>query len=165
MYAYIAAQNSTALPSENPAIGMALHRFTGLVKLKLALPLAQVDVAQEDMERFLHHCLEELCSQTDMKNLIDNLSLRVAAHQSRAHQIVFGKPMENIEVLQWVILGMAVDQPMESNFFPGILEGLLGRLGITAHGEMNPLTSAKEGAAQLWASTVLSAVQKWRRGR
>ena len=41
----IVAQNSTALPSENPAIGVALHRFTDLVRLKLALPLAQVDVA------------------------------------------------------------------------------------------------------------------------
>ena len=69
----IAAQNSTALPSENPAIGVALHRFTDLVRLKLALPLAQVDVAREDMERFLHHCLEELRSQTEMKNLIDSL--------------------------------------------------------------------------------------------
>ena len=143
----IAAQNSTALPSENPAIGAALHRFAGLVKLKLALPLAQVDVAREDMERFLHHRLEELRSQTDMKNLIDNLSLRVAAHQSRAHQIVLGKPMENTEVLQQVILGVAVDQPVGRIFFPGILEGLLGRLGITVHGEMNPPTSAKEGVA------------------
>ena len=156
----IVVQNSTALPSKNLAIGVTLHRFTGLVKLKLVLPLAQVDVAREDMERFLHHHLEELPSQMDLKNLIDNLSLRVAAHQSRAHQIMFGKPMENIEVLQWVILGVAVDQPVESNFLPGILEGLLGRLGIAAHGEMNPPTSAKEGAAQLWASTVLNAVQK-----
>ena len=41
----IVVQNSTALPSKNPAIGAALHRFAGLVKLKLALPLAQVDVA------------------------------------------------------------------------------------------------------------------------
>ena len=156
----IAVQNSTALPSENPAIGVALHRFTDLVRLKLALPLAQVDVAQEDMERFLHHHLEELYSQTDMKNLIDNLSQRITAHQSRAHQIIYGKPMENIEVLLQVILGMVVDQPVESNFFPGILEGLLGRFGITAHGERNPPTSAKEGAARLWASTVLNAVQK-----
>ena len=145
----IVAQNSTALPSENPAIGVALHRFTDLVRLKLALPLAQVDVAWEDMERFLHHQLEELCSQTDMKNLIDSLSQRIATHQSRAHQIVYGKPMENIEVLLWVILGVAVDQPMESNFFPGILEGLLGRLSIAAPGEKNPPTSAKESAAQL----------------
>ena len=101
----IAAQNSTALPSKNPTIGAALHRFAGLVKLKLALPLAQVGAAQEDTERFLHHRLEELRSQTDMKNLIDNLSLRVAAHQSRARQIVLGKPMENTEFLQRVILG------------------------------------------------------------
>ena len=156
----IAVQNSIALPSVKPAIGVALHRFAGLVKLKLALPLAQVNTAREDMERFHHHHLEDLHSQIDMKNLIDNLSLRVAAVQSRVRQIILGKPMENTKVLQRVILGVAVDQPVESNFFPGILEGLLGRLGITAHGEMNPPTSAKEGVAQLWASTVLNAVQK-----
>ena len=156
----IAAQNSTALPSKNPAIGMALHKFTDLVRLKVALPLTQVDAAREDMERFFHHRLEELRSQTDMKNLIDNLSQRIATHQSRARQIVFGEPMENIEVLLWVILGVAVDQPVESNFFPGILEGLLGRLGIAAHGEKNSPTSAKEGVARLWASAVLNAVQK-----
>ena len=155
----IAVQNSTALPSENHAIGVALHRFMDLVRLKLALPLAQVDTAREDMERFLHHRLKELHSQTDMKNLIDNLSQRIAAHQSRAHQIVYGKPMENIEVFLRVILGVAVDQPVESNFFPGVLEGLLGRLSIAAHGKKNPPTSAKESAAQLWASEVLNAVQ------
>ena len=36
----IAVQNSMALLSENPAIGVALHRFTDLVRLKLALSLA-----------------------------------------------------------------------------------------------------------------------------
>ena len=101
----IVVQNSTALPSENPGIGVALHRFTDLVRLKLALPLAQVDAAREDMERFLHHCLEELCSQTDMKNLIDSLSQRIVAHQSRVRQIVYSEPIENIEVFLWVILG------------------------------------------------------------
>ena len=41
----IAAQNSTALSSENPAVRVALHRFMDLVRVKLALPLAQADVA------------------------------------------------------------------------------------------------------------------------
>ena len=112
------------------------------------------------MERFLHHHLEELHSQTDMKNLVDSLSQRIATHQSRVHQIVYSEPLENIEVTLWVLLGVAADQPMESNFFPGILEGLLGRLGIAAPGEKNPPTSAKEGVARLWASAVLDAVQK-----
>ena len=57
------------------------------------------------------------------------------------------------------ILGL-VKLKLESNFFPSILEGLLGRLSIAAHGEMNPSISAKEGVARLWASTVLNAVQK-----
>ena len=51
----IAAQNSTDLPSENPAVRVALHKFKELIKLKLALPLAQVDAAREDMDRFLQH--------------------------------------------------------------------------------------------------------------
>ena len=156
----IVVQNSTALPSKNPAIGVALHRFTDLVRLKLALPLAQGDTAQEDMERFLHHRLEELCSQTDMKNLIDSLSQRIVAYQSRVHQIVYSEPLENIEVILRLLLGVAADQAVKSNFFPGSLEGLLGRLGITAPGEKNPPTSAKEGVARLWASAVLDAVQK-----
>ena len=156
----IVAQNSTALPSKNPAVRVALHRFTDLVRLKLALPLAQVDAAREDMERFLHHRLEELRSQRDMKNLIDSLSQRIATHQSRVCQIVYSEPLENIEVTLWVLLGVAADQPVDSNFFPGILDGLLGRLGITAPGEKNPPTSAKEGAARLWASAVLDAVQE-----
>ena len=78
----IAAQNSTDLPFENPSVRVALHRFKELVRLKLTLPLAQVDAAREDMERFLHHHLEEL-------HLIDSLSQRIAAHQSRVHQIVY----------------------------------------------------------------------------
>ena len=156
----IAVQNSTDLPSENPSVRVALHRFRELVRLKLTLPLAQVDAAHEDMDKFLQHRLEELCSPTDMRNLIESLSQRVAAHQSRVHQIVYSEPLKHAEVTQWVLIGMAADQLVESNFFPSILEGLLGRLGIAVPGEKNAPTSSKEGAAQLWASAVLDAVQK-----
>ena len=38
-----------------------------------------------------------------------------------------------------------MDQPLEDNFFPGILEGLAGRLGLTPPGEADPPTSAKAG--------------------
>ena len=155
----IAMQNSTDLPSENPSIRVALHRFKELVKLKLTLLLAQLDAAHEDMDRFLHHRLEELHSQADMRNLIDSLSQRVAAHQSRMHQILYSEPLKHVEVTLWVFIGMAADQPVESNFFLGILEGLLGRLSITAPGKRNLPTSSKEGAARLWTSAVMDAVQ------
>ena len=151
----IVVHNSTDLPSENPSVRVALHRFRELVKLKLTLPLAQVDAAHEDMDRFLHHHLEELCSQADMRNL----SQRVAAHQSRMHQIVYSEPLKHVEVTLQVFIGMAADQPVEGNFFPSILDGLLGRLSIAVPGETNPPTSSREGAARLWASAVMDAVQ------
>ena len=155
----IAVQNSTDLPSENPSVRVALHRFRELVKLKLTLLLAQVDAAHEDMDRFLHHHLEELRSQADMRNLIESLSQTVAAHQSRMHQIVYSEPLKHVEVALRVFLGMAADQPVESNFFPSILEGLLGRIGIAAPREKNPPTLSRKGAARLWASAVMDAVQ------
>ena len=78
---------------------------------------------------------------------------------------MYSEPLKHVEVTLWVLMGMAVDQPVESNFFSGILEGLLGRLGIAAPGEENPPTSSKEGAAQLSASAVLDAVQKMEKRR
>ena len=124
-----------------------------------------MDAAREDMDRFLHHRLEELCSQADMRNLIEGLSQRVAAHQSRMCQIVYSEPLKHVEVALQVFIEMAADQPVESNFFPSILEGLLGRLGIAAPGEMNPPTSSREGAARLWASAVMDAVQATKQRR
>ena len=53
---------------------------------------------------------------------------------------------------------MAADRPLKSNFFPGLLEGLLGRLGIDASGEGNPPTSSQEGAGCLWSSAVREAI-------
>ena len=55
---------------------------------------------------------------------------------------------------------MAADRPLESNFFPGLLEGLLGRLGIAAPGEGNPPTSSREGAGCLWSSAVHEAISQ-----
>ena len=96
--------------------------------------------------------------------------LDIAAHNStdlpsenpavRVCQIMYSEPLKHVEVALWLLMGMAVDQPVESNFFSGILEGLLGRLGIAAPGEENPPTSSKEGATRLWASAVVDAVQK-----
>ena len=57
-------------------------------------------------------------------------------------------------------MGLGADQPIESNFFPGVLEGLLGSLGINAAGGKNPTTSSREGVAWMWASAVLEAVRK-----
>ena len=83
-----AAQNSTEPLSANPSRRVALNCFNEMVRLKLALPLAQLDAACEDMEKFLQYGLSQLHAQKELRNLLVNLSDRLAAHQSRVCQIV-----------------------------------------------------------------------------
>ena len=59
---------------------------------------------------------------------------------------------------------MAADRPLESNFFSGLLERLLGRLGIAAPREGNPPTSSREGAGHLWSSAVHEAISQIEQG-
>ena len=55
---------------------------------------------------------------------------------------------------------MAADRPLKSNFFLGLLQGLLGSLGIAAPGEGNPPTSSREGAGRLWSSAMCEAISQ-----
>ena len=51
-------------------------------------------------------------------------------------------------------------QPLEANFFPGILEGLVGRLGLAPPGITNLPTSVREGVACHWAAALREAVRR-----
>ena len=56
------------------------------------------------------------------------------------------------------MVGLAMDQPLEANFFPGILEGLTGRLGLMPPGVVDPPTSARAGMSRRWAAALREAV-------
>ena len=106
------------------------------------------------MERFIQHHLEELQSQQETRHLVVELSSKITDHQSRVCQVLRSEPLRHAEVTQLVLVGMATDRPLKSNFFPGLLEGLLGRLGIVAPGEGKPPTSSQEGVGHLWSSAM-----------
>ena len=58
------------------------------------------------------------------------------------------------------MLGLAVDQPLEAIFFPGILDGLSGRLSLVPPGVVDPPTSARVGMSRQWAATLREAVMR-----
>ena len=110
------------------------------------------------MEKFIQSCLEELRSQQETRNLIGELSSRITDHQGRVCQLLCSEPLRHPKVVRLVLVGMASDRPLESNFFPGLLEGLLGSLGIAAPGEGNPPSSSREGAGHAWSSAMHEAI-------
>ena len=155
-----ATQTSTTLPSKNAAVEVALCQFRAAVQLRVALPLAQLDKAREEMDKFFQSHLIELRSQQETKNLVGELSSRIANHRGKVCQLLRSEPLRHPEVVPLIMMGLVVDRPFESNFFPGLLEGLLESLGIAAPGEGNPPTSSREGAGHAWSTAMCQAISQ-----
>ena len=124
-----------------------LERFQRATSLKVNLPLMELETAREDMEEFLQSCLREISSQTESWELIEELSWKLSAHASRVRELVQVPRLGKLEVSQRVIVGLAMDQPLEANFFPGILEGLAGSLCLMPPGVTDPPTSSRAGVS------------------
>ena len=148
-----ATQTSTALPSKNAAVGVALRQFRAASQLRVALPLTQLDEAREEMETFIQSHLET-------KNLIGELSSRITDHRGRVRELLRSEPLRHPEVTPLIMVGLAADRPIKSNFFPGLLEGLLGSLGMAAPGEGNPPVSSHEGAGHAWSTAMHGAISR-----
>ena len=155
-----ATQVSTTLPSQSAAVGTALRQFRAAVQLKMALPLTQLDEARERMEGYIRSLLREMLSQQETKSLIVELSSWIADHRGKVRQLLCSEPLRHPKVAPLVLVGLAVERPIESNFFPGLLEGLLGSLGIAATGESNPPSSSREGARRAWSMAVGAAISR-----
>ena len=110
------------------------------------------------METFIQSHLEELRSPQETKNLIGELSSRITDHWGRVRELLRSEPLRHPEVAPLVLVGLAADRPIKSNFFPSLLEGLLGSLGMAAPGESNPPVSSHEGAGRAWSTAVRGAI-------
>ena len=126
----------------------------------MALPLTRLDEARKGMEEFIRFHLGELQSQQEMKSLIGKLSSKITDHRGKIRQLLHSGPPRYPEVAPLILVGLAAERPLESNFFPGLLEGLLGSLGIAAARESNPPSSSREGARRAWSTAVGEAISR-----
>ena len=126
----------------------------------MALPLTQLDEAWERMEGYIRSRLREMLSQQETKSLIGELSSWIADHRGKVCQLLCSEPLRHPGVAPLVLVGLAAERPIESNFFPGLLEGLLGSLGIAAARESNPPSSSCEGAGRAWLTAVGAAISR-----
>ena len=118
------------------------------VSMKVNLPLIELKAAREDLGRFLQGCLHELSSDPRSREVVEELSRTLLSYTHRVREAILVLGIKQPAVFNQVMLGLAVDQPLEAILFPGILDGLPGRLSLMPLGVVDPPTSAREGISQ-----------------
>ena len=106
-----------------PRVKELIQKHQQSVSMKVNLPLMELGAAREDLEGFLQRCLHELSSQSESQEMIEELSRTLSAHINRIREAIQAPGIHEPAVFQRVMLGLAVDQPLEAIFFPGILDG------------------------------------------
>ena len=78
------------LHPDNPTshqVKATLLRFQWATSLKVNLPLMELQAAREDMEEFLQSHLREISSQTESRELIEELFWKLSTHASRVREL------------------------------------------------------------------------------
>ena len=91
------------LHPDDPAsrqVKTTLEKFQWATSLKVNLPLVELEAAWEDMEEFLQSCLREISSQTESRELIEELSWKLSAQASRVWELVQVPKLGELEVSQ-----------------------------------------------------------------
>ena len=141
-----------------PRVKELIQKHQQSISMKLNLPLMELEAAREDLGGFLQRRLHELSSHSKSQEMIKELSRTLSTHANRIREAILVPGIQEPAVFQQVMLGLAVDQPLKAIFFPGILDGLSGRLGLMPPGVVDPPTSAREGVSQRWAAALREAV-------
>ena len=65
-----------------------IQKFQQSTSMKMGLPLMELEAAREDMGEFLRSCLHEISSQSESREIIEELSRKLLAHASRVREVV-----------------------------------------------------------------------------
>ena len=143
-----------------PQVKELIQKHHQSVPMKVNLPLMELEAAREDLGRFLQGCLHKLSSDLKAWEVVKELSQTLSTYTNRIQEAILVPGIEEPAVFNRVMLGLAMDQPLEAILFPGILDGLSGRLSLMPLGVVDLPTSARESMSQRWAAALREAVMK-----
>ena len=91
---------------------------------------------------------------------MERLAKRMTSHANQVQELASIPALAHEEVAHRVLISQVATPSLDTNVFTGILEGLMGRLGLLPPSATGPPVSAREGISRQWASTIREAVQK-----
>ena len=91
---------------------------------------------------------------------MERLAERMTSHTNQVQELVSIPALAHEEVAHQVLVSQVATPSLNTNVFTGVLEGLIGRLGLLPQSATGPPVSAREGISRQWASTIREAIQK-----
>ena len=104
-----------------------------------------LDCVRREGHDFLEDLTKSLQTDEELKMLLTALSKRISAFKDHAWELALSKELAMEEVALRVNLALTATRPVIGNYFNGVLEGLVGSLGIKIDEDEDPPRSTQEG--------------------
>ena len=127
--------------------------------------LVFLDSVRREGCNFLEDLVKSLQTNEELKKLVTALSRQISASKDHVWELALSKELAEEEVALCVNLALTATRPIIGNYFNGVLEGLMGSLGIKVHEDEDPPHSTQEGlerclAKELQQSTASAPLLK-----
>ena len=113
--------------------------------MSLTKVLVFLDNVRQEGRDFLEDLVKSLQTNEELKKLVTALSKRISAFEDPVWELALSKELAEEEVALRVNLALTTTRPIIGNYFNGVLEGLMGGLGIKVHKDEDPPCSTQEG--------------------
>ena len=113
--------------------------------MSLTKVLVFLDSVRREGHDFLEDLVKSLQTNEELKKLVTALSRRISAFEDHIWELALSRELAEEEVALHVNLALTTTRPIIGNYFNGVLEGLMGSLGIKVHKDEVPPCSTKEG--------------------
>ena len=107
--------------------------------------LVFLDCARREGRDFLEDLVKSLQTDEELKKLLAALSKWISAFEDHVWELALSKELAKEEVALHVNLALTATRPVIGNYFNGVLEGLVGSLGIRIHEDEDSPCSTQEG--------------------
>ena len=113
--------------------------------MSLTKVLVFLESARQEGHNFLEDLVKSLQTNEELKKLVTALSRQISAFKDHIWELALSKELAKEEVALCVNLALTATRPIIGNYFNGVLEGLMGSLGIKVHEDEDSPRSTKEG--------------------
>ena len=113
--------------------------------MSLTKVLVFLDSVRWEGHDFLEDLVKSLQTNEEPKKLVTALSRQISAFEDHVWELALSKELAEEEVALCVNLALTATRPVIGNYFNGVLEGLVGSLGIKVHEDEDPPRSTQEG--------------------